>query len=226
MRDCATTLASELLEDELCGLLDLLKQKKMSGNHLEIGTAAGGTLLRMMQCYENRARPHFVVVDPMNYFPNQYEIVKTNLSRSGIDPHDVEFRITKGYDAFMRAEDNKEVYDFIFIDGSHKLKYVMQDLCWARLLRKGGLLCLHDYHVKTKGVILAADRFLRKYKNYTRVDLINRLLVLRKNDKSATPEVSVGDRVYASVVSPFVQLRYSMQKRIERSRTIMRRAVD
>lgn len=214
MRECATTLASELLEDELNALLDLLKQNNFTGNHLEIGTAAGGTLLRMMKCYREDARPHFVVIDPMCYFPNQHELVKTNLRNNDIDPQQVEFRITKSYDAFKQAEKAKEEYDVIFIDGAHKFKYIMEDLSWARLLRKGGVLCLHDYHRKTKGVIWAAEGFLRKYDNYSRVALINRLLVIRKNEESTIPEISRADRFYATAVSPFLQLSYSLQKRM------------
>ena len=64
MRDCATTLASEVTEKELKALTVLLEKSGFHGRHLEIGTAAGGTLKAMMAVYEDTERPDFVVVDP------------------------------------------------------------------------------------------------------------------------------------------------------------------
>lgn len=213
-----TNLASELSYDELLYLLELLKKENLKGNHLEIGTGSGGTLLNLIKCYNENTTPHFVVIDPMNYFPNQYCIVKKNLTNNGLDPNSVEFRRTRSYDAFKDAEKKGEKYDFIFIDGAHKLRYVMKDLSWARLLTVGGILCLHDYHIKTKGVILAANRFLRRYKNYTKVSVVNKLLVLRKNGESNIPEISKVDHIYANVISLLLQIEHSVYKRIKRLR--------
>ena len=213
-----TNLASELSYDELLYLLELLKKENLKGNHLEIGTGSGGTLLNLIKCYNENTTPHFVVIDPMNYFPNQYCIVKKNLTNNGLDPNSVEFRRTRSYDAFKDAEKTGEKYDFIFIDGAHKLRYVMKDLSWARLLTVGGILCLHDYHIKTKGVILAANRFLRRYKNYTKVSVVNKLLVLRKNGESNIPEISKVDHIYANVISLLLQIEHSVYKRIKRLR--------
>ncbi len=194
--------------------MGLLRQNKFTGNHLEIGTAAGGTLAKMMGCYEEGARPHFVVIDTMTYFANQHELVMANLRENGFDPHSVEFRIGRSYDLFKQAEKTMEQYDFIFIDGAHKCRYVMQDLCWARLLRKGGLLCLDDYTLNTRGVIVAANRFLRKHVNYLKVVLVGKFLVIRKCDESVTPEVGWDDYCYATMLTPLLQLRNSIEKRI------------
>ena len=82
MRDCATTLDSELSSNELANLIDILVHKKLKGIHLEIGTAAGGTLCKLMSSYRDKLHscPKFIVVDPLKYFPNQYEKVMENLS--------------------------------------------------------------------------------------------------------------------------------------------------
>ena len=65
MRACATTLAPEVTEKELNALTGLLETSGLDAPHLEIGTAAGGTLKAMMGVYEDGVRPAFVVVDPM-----------------------------------------------------------------------------------------------------------------------------------------------------------------
>lgn len=211
------TLESELSDDELEYLTGLLRtNKNLMGKHLEIGTAAGGTLWRMMKSYSDESRPQFVVVDPMTYFPNQLELVKRNLTGHGIDPDSVDFRVGNSFDIFKQAEQSGEEFDFMLIDGSHKFRYVMQDLCWTRLLRTGGIVCMHDYHPKTRGVILSADRFLRKYRNYKRVALVKRLLVIRKSEDSRHMEVSPIDLMYAQLRTPFMQLRQSIDKRINR----------
>ncbi len=49
MRACAKTLESELAEDELSFLLETIHASNYEGKHVEIGTAAGGTLWRMIE---------------------------------------------------------------------------------------------------------------------------------------------------------------------------------
>ena len=83
MRECATELGPEITERELNSLLDALEVAQLSDAHLEIGTAAGGTLCRLIQFYKEKGTgPAFMVVDPMQYFPNQFEIVGRNLKEN------------------------------------------------------------------------------------------------------------------------------------------------
>jgi predicted O-methyltransferase YrrM len=218
MRRYPKTLGSELTDEEMASLTGLLRMHHFTGNLLEIGTAAGGTLIEMMKCYEERERPHFVVVDNMAYFEDQFEIIRRNLKEHGLNPDAIEFRVARSYDAFKQAEQAREVFDFIFIDGAHECRYVMQDLSWARLLRKDGILCLHDYSPKTRGVVAAADRFLKKNVNYSIITLVGSLLAVRKCDVSRVPEISVGDRVFATLLAPLQRLHKSIEKRIGSSR--------
>lgn len=168
----------------------------------------------MMDCYDANSRPPFVVVDPMTYFENQLELVKKNLSDHGIDPESVEFRTGKSRDIFQAAGKADEEFDFIFIDGNHKFRYVTQDLCWARQLRPGGILCLHDYEPGFPGVMLATDRFLQANPNYEVIDHIERLIVLHKTRPSTRPEVSQLDLIYSQIRTPLMQLRKSIKKRL------------
>jgi predicted O-methyltransferase YrrM len=49
-------------------------------------------------------------------------------------------------------------FDCIFIDGSHDYESVKRDICmWSRLVKKGGILCGHDYNISHFGVKDAVD---------------------------------------------------------------------
>ncbi len=214
MRACATTLAPEVTEKELNALTGLLETSGLDAPHLEIGTAAGGTLKAMMGVYEDGVRPAFVVVGPMTYFPNQREIVDRNLRSSGLEPAEVDFRIGKRWEIFQKAESDGERFAFIFIDGNHKAKYVIQDLCWSRLLEPGGYLCLHDYSNKHKGVVWAVDQFLSRNPAYQRVDLVGSLIILKKKEKSERLEVGFLDHLTCRILSFIHSQERSAKKRL------------
>lgn len=216
MRPSATTLKPEISDAEMSALLRALHAQPRAGWHLEIGTAAGGTLREMMRSFSAEKRPHFVVVDPMTYFPDQLSIVRRNLASAGIDPDRVEFRISKSWPAYQAAERANERYAFMFIDGSHKAHRVMQDICWARLLEPGGLLCFHDYTPRLPGVVFAVDRLLAASPNYEIVERAGSMMILRKTAASERPEVSRGDLMLAQVVNLGHQLAAGARKRLRR----------
>jgi predicted O-methyltransferase YrrM len=213
-RISASSLDPELGPDELICLRDLIRNSGLPGRHLEIGTAAGGTLCAMMNCFAAEQRPPFVVVDSMAYFTDQLEVVKQNLRQHGLDPAQVDIRVAKSFDAFQSAEAAGETFDFVFIDGAHKIRYVTQDLRWSRLVNVGGLICVHDYTPKQPGVVRAVNRFLHQHPNYERVALVNTLLVLRKRAASQAQEISRIDSLWALVMSPWIQLQQSLAKRL------------
>jgi len=197
MRRCATTLEGEMTPIEHAYLLDLLKRERFDGPHLEIGTAAGGTLCAMMRCFDDASRPPFVVVDRMTYFPDQLETIETNLRRHGLDPVKVDFRIATSTAAFRAAEQRGEAFDFILLDGGHKILNVMADLRWTRLLNVGGIICLHDYIPKFPGVKLSVDRFLAGHPHFHAVGQADSLIALQKVSAGRRREVSARDRAYA-----------------------------
>lgn len=214
MRQSATTLESEISPREMETLLGLLRKSQFSGRHLEIGTAAGGTLKEMMLCYPAGRRPRFVVIDPMTYFPGQLEKVKSNLSSAGVDASEVEFRIGKSWPAFHAAEKAGETYSFMFIDGSHKLAHVTEDLAWTRLLDTGGIVCLHDYEPKFPGVTMATDRFISQHPNYEIAAHVERLIALKKTAPSAKKEISAWDLQRAKLLSAYQQIQRGIGKRL------------
>jgi len=212
-RPCATTLEPEMTAEELSALDQWIGEGELKGGHLEIGTAAGGTLCHMMGLYEQK-RPKFSVVDTMSYFRDQFATVKKNLTDHGLKPDDVDFRVMSSDEAFAKAESNGDRFDFILIDASHKIRYVMNDLRWLRLLNVGGIACFHDYAPRFKGVRWPIDRFLRRNAHFERVGLAGTLLGIRKARESTSTEVTGLDQLWALLCSPILQWDLSLQKRL------------
>ncbi|MCA8983690.1 MAG: class I SAM-dependent methyltransferase [Planctomycetaceae bacterium] len=195
-RDCSDTLEPEMTPAEQAFLRDLIRRENFSGTHLEIGTAAGGSLCSMMSCFHDDARPRFVVVDRMNYFPRQKDIVCQNLEQHGLSPAAVDFRESSSATAFHAAAAQQERFDFMLIDACHKILAVMADLRWMRLLNVGGIACFHDYATKFPGVKLSVDRLLARYNNYEIVGQADSLLAIRKTAICRSGEISLADNAY------------------------------
>ena len=216
MRPSATSMESELRPAELAALQALLKSAQLRGTHLEVGTAAGGTLKELLRCY-TPPRPRFVVVDSFRYFPNQKAIVADNLRSAGIDPAEVDMRATDSEVALAAATAAGEQFDFILIDANHQARHVISDLRWAKLLRPGGYLCLHDYGPRFPGVTWATDRFLRNNPNYRRVSLTVSLMVIQKNEMSQRGEVGTSELVLGRLLTLLHKFRHSIRKRLGRA---------
>lgn len=206
-------LYSETTKSECEALVRLLKGAALTGAHLEIGTAAGGTLKEMMSCYPTERRPKFVVIDTFTYFEQQKLAVEENLRSVGINPASVEFRVGYSWPQLRVAQSRGDHFAFIFIDANHGLKYVTRDLRWTRLLEEGGYVCLHDYAGHHPGVVLAVDRFLRRNPNYSLVSRIDSLVILRKNGPGGAPEISALDLFHATVASTVRRWWRSLRKR-------------
>ena len=217
-RPCATTLDPEMTAEELTTLDRWIRERSLAGDHLEIGTAAGGTLCFLMSRYAASARPKFSVVDTMAYFEDQLGTVKRNLEDHELDSGSVDFRIASSETAFARAEAAGERFDFILVDASHKIRHVMNDLRWLRLLQVGGLACFHDYGTIFKGVTWPLDRIIRRNPQFQRLGVGGTLLGLRKIGEPRQPVVTPADRLWASIMAPLLQWEQSLLKRLRRRR--------
>jgi predicted O-methyltransferase YrrM len=179
-------------------LTHLVASEDFAGAHLEVGTAYGMTLARMIRALPTPRDPAFVVVDNMRYFADQMAVVRANLESHGIDPDRVEFRVGDSGDLFEEATRAGDSFDFMVIDASHLIRRVIGDLRWTRLLNPGGLVCLHDYHPSFPGVVKSVDRFVRRHPNYERTQPVEGLLTLRKTGPSRRLEISWVDRAWAA----------------------------
>jgi len=211
-RHCATELTSEMTGRERDALCAIIRDRALSGKHLEIGTAAGGTLREMMRAAVHR--PPFVVIDPMTYFPNQRETVERNLTSAGIPIAQVEIRVSRSWDALHRARAAGEKYDFVLIDGTHKFRYVIQDLHWSGLVNVGGIIALHDYTPQIRAVQAAADHFLSRNRNYRRLQLDDSLLLVEKTAPDEAGGVRLMPNWLATIMHPLFQFENSVRKRL------------
>lgn len=214
-RSSATTLQSECHPEELELLRRTLGAHDLKGRHLEIGTAAGGTLKELMLAYPDTAtRPDFFVVDPMTYFKDQPAKVRQNLKSAGIDPDTVTFWIGTTEDFLETERRAGRVFDFIFVDGDHKAVPVMIDIQWADMLREGGFICFHDRRAKFPGVGWAIARFLKRNPNFREVAAARSLVVVQKTDAQTGPVISEADIKAARRAEPRLRLMRSLRKRL------------
>lgn len=214
MRKCAITGSSEVSNTVLNSIISLLKERVFSGTHLEIGTAAAGTLKEMILSYESHNAPKFVVIDPMTYFPNQFEIVKNNLLDAGIDPKEIVFHVSKSSAIYKEILNSGEKFDFIFLDGAHKIKQVWQDLRFTKMLNNGGVLCIDDY-LGVPQVQIPVDRFLKKNTIYKKIALKNRTLFIEKTS-NARNKLDFFGWLAMPFVNLFFQWRESYIKRFSK----------
>ena len=200
MKRSQARLEAEMTDAELDLLVETLKREAMPGAHLELGTAAGGTLCRMLACLpEERG---FVVVDRLEYFEGQRDALYENLARHDIDSARVELRAVSSCSGFAASAKLGERFDFMLIDAGHKLIDVTLDLRWTRLLNAGGVVCFHDYDDRWshRGVRVALDRFERRHPEYERIGLADTLVVLRKLRAAQRSEVDALDLLHAATL--------------------------
>ena len=207
---------AETTERERAALRRAIAETKPFGAHLEIGTAAGATLVDMITIFAPGARPRFVVVDPLTYFANQRASIEANLRAAGVEPAEVELRVGLSWPIYREARKRDERYVFQFIDGNHEPKYVMRDLSWTSLLVVGGGVCLHDHSAEFPGVRVAVGWFLRRNRNFEIVGQVDSLVTIRKTSEGRRVTVSVLQRRSAEALGVAMQWRRSLQKRWRR----------
>lgn len=222
-RASAQTLAPEITAEEMQSLsqaVALLHRHDPAAPldpYLEVGTAAGGTLVQVMGMFPAARRPRFVVVDPMTYFPGQLNVVQRNIREHGFDPQEVDFWIGRSKAIYPQLAGIGPAMGCVFIDGDHSFRGVTYDLNWAKLLRPGGLLIFHDYFPHgSPDVVRAVDRFLKRCSNYRQVSWVNSLLVLEKTGPSSKPEVTTFDVMRATILTLLLRLLRSCRKRVKR----------
>ena len=216
VRESSVYLASECSPAERRLLTRLLSDNSLVDRHLEIGTAAGGTLKELIGAYAARPqRPTFVVIDPLTYFENQLEKICQNLSSAGIAPESVLFWKGTSQDFLGRERSADGRFDFVFIDGDHRHFPVMLDLQWADLLNVGGFICLHDRREKFPGVGWAIDRFLGACPEFVFVEQVDSLVVLRKVRDRQAPCVTAADLRSARWAQVWSKFGRSIRKRLK-----------
>ena len=216
IRESALTLESEMSDDEVSSIRNVIYDSKLNGIHVEIGTAAGGTLCEILKCYQNELKvepPQFIIIDPLTYFDDQYEKICLNLKNNGLSQNNITFEKNKSSVAFRNLSVHAGEIDFILIDGNHKINHFVGDLRFSRYLRAGGLLLIHDYSIDFKGIRSATNIFLNRYRNYEVLSHVDCLLILRKKSISTSLEISFLDLLSAWFCNFWAQVLKSIRKR-------------
>ncbi len=215
VRKCSYTLESEMTGEEVNEILRCIGKYKPNGLHIEIGTAAGGTICSILKYYKfvlNFNQPKFIVVDPLSYFENQYEVICQNFKNNQLTLENVFFEKKTSNQAFRSLKITEIA--FLLIDGNHKLKNIVKDLRYTRFLNRNGLLIIHDYCISFPGVKIAMDTFIKRYSNYEVVSNVNTLLVLRKKSITNVKEIKILDIFLSNIFSFILQTFVSIKKRI------------
>ena len=215
-RESAITLKSEMTDAEVYSIKNAIKDSKLTGLHIEIGTAAGGTMCEILKCYQNELKvvsPQFIIIDPLTYFDDQYEKICLNLKNNGLSQNNITFEKSKSSVAFRNLSAHAGEIDFILIDGNHKVNHFVGDLRFSRYLKAGGLLLIHDYSKGFKGIHSATNDFLSRYTNYEVLSHVDCLLILRKKSISNSLEISPLNLLSAYFCNLLDQVLNSLRKR-------------
>jgi predicted O-methyltransferase YrrM len=144
-----------LQSDEARALLHHLIVMRRPEFALEIGTYMAGTTEVLARALWETETGHLETIDPFGAerCPPLIEALPEELRKR------ITFQPVASASHFDRAIARGVGYDFVLIDGSHELEFVMFDLmCSARLMRPGGLVVLDN--IEQPGPRFATRLFL------------------------------------------------------------------
>jgi predicted O-methyltransferase YrrM len=150
------------------------------GRIVEVGTAAGGTMVKLLQALPAGDHQRVSVVDTFQYFPDHLNVWKKNLQKNVLDSDVLEILQDSSMGAYRTVSSRGDRLAFVLVDAGHKLKDVIRDVRWLSLLEPGGLGAFHDYSERFPGVMLAVDTFLKRNPDFEREVLVGTLLFVRK----------------------------------------------
>ncbi|MEM6823174.1 MAG: class I SAM-dependent methyltransferase [Verrucomicrobiota bacterium] len=212
-RESATTLQTEMQEEELQALCSVAEGLSNPERIAEIGTAAGGTLVHLLKALPQLPPNQVVVVDKFQYFDNHLGIWTENIQSHGFQPNEIDVRVGSSEEGFMRSSQAGEQFSLILVDAGHKLKDVIRDVRWLSRLEVGGVGAFHDYSEKFPGVQKAVDVFLKRNSNYVIEKQAGTLLFVRKTEQSSCDEMPTHIIWGMTFLSLLMQWQRSLKKR-------------
>lgn len=123
-------------------------------NILEIGSRTGTSLCQLLSVHSKINRIQSIVcVDPFTEVPGSEKAVHQSLAHFNIDVY-VDFKKMKSQEFYLTWP-NVNCFDYILIDGSHKVADAKTDLdnC-HKLLMSGGTLVFDDIYLTSDGPLL------------------------------------------------------------------------
>jgi len=119
------------------------------------------------------------------------ELYQTFLSNIDDKKEQVEVFRGDSREALRLQKITKEKFDFIYVDGAHHSKQVLEDavLSWE-LLKDGGIMVFDDYHWENNNKRpadapkISIDSFLQCYQDYIEVIYTNYQVAIRKKENN------------------------------------------
>lgn len=172
-------------------IIDLKKNMKCQV-YVEIGVLYGGSMIEQMK---DKQECIFVGIDPFtgyygkSYDPHRkidlsehYEIVDKNIREN--NPNNHQYHLLKGFSNNMVDEFRKLnlQIDYLFIDGDHSYKGVMDDFKnYFEFVNEGGIIVFDNYNDSAwEEVTTAVNEILEKDKNIQLVEKYAHCCVVKK----------------------------------------------
>lgn len=134
----------------------LAEQSHQCDYIVESGTYMGASAFAMLRA---SSRPHLWCVDPFAVAGT--EKVTRYFLRDYISKGRCEILPKRSPEASKQLDHMRGFLDMVFVDDGHAFENVKEDIeCWLPLLRKGGLLCGHDYEHPDNDVTRAVKLLL------------------------------------------------------------------
>jgi len=156
------------VREEIESLLTILKERKPK-YVLEIGTARGATLFLLSRIAASDAT--IISIDlPRGRFGGGYSAFRIPLYKSFALKNQRIFLLRENSHDFGAFEKVRGILgennlDFLFIDGDHTYGGVKKDFeSYSNLVKKGGMIALHDIAKHPKGTGCTVDRFWAELK--------------------------------------------------------------
>lgn len=140
-------------------------------SYAEVGVWQGKTLFNIAKMYPGT---HCIGIDPFtpssykNYHhcdkmakqsKDQFSKIEYKVKWTASNYSNVELMVKTSIQASKQIKDN--TIDMVFIDGNHDYNNTSMDIkAWLPKVKKGGVLCGHDYNTKHFAVIKAVDKCL------------------------------------------------------------------
>lgn len=209
---------SECSRNEINLLGATLGVAPTDGSIVEVGTATAGTLIHLIKkSKQTRRNDNFIVIDTMNYIPNQLQVVMDSLVKYTDNIKSIKIWPGTSSDFLKICKYSTDLrISLLFIDADHKARPLFKDMALLNYVLPGGYICIHDYQNKFNGVVWIVQRLLRHNKQHlTFVELSDSLIVIKKIGSNKISGLSKIDWAITYLMQPILRLQRSYFKRMK-----------